>query len=42
MPEMIRVSKGVLQLNECQIVQNRDLYCDFGRKLENLSMPVNL
>ena len=37
----IRVSKGYLQLIECQIAQNRDYFCDFGRKLENLSMPVN-
>ena len=37
----IRVSKGDLQLRECQIAQNRDYFCDFGRKLENLSLPVH-
>ena len=38
----IRVPKGGSQLNGCQIAQSRDLFCDFGRKLENLSMPVHL
>ena len=37
----IRVSKGGSQLSDCQIAQSWDSFCDFGRKLENLSMPVN-
>ena len=37
----IRVSKGGSQLSSCQIAQSRDCFCDFGRKLENLSLPVD-
>ena len=33
----IRVSKGGSQLSCWQIAQSRDCFCDFGRKLENLS-----
>ena len=28
------------QLNGWQLAQNRDCFCDFGRKLVNLSLPV--
>ena len=35
------MSKGGSQLSDCQIAQSWDSFCDFGRKLENLSMPVN-
>jgi len=38
----IRVSKGGSQLSCWQIAQSRDCFCDFGRKLVNLSMPVYL
>ena len=33
------MSKGGSQLSGCQIAQNRDSFCDFGRKLENLNIP---
>ena len=32
---MIRVSKGGSQLSGCQIAQNRDSFCDFGKKFES-------
>ncbi len=38
----IRVSKGGSQLSCWQIAQSRDCFCDFGRKLENLSLPVDV
>ena len=37
--QKIRVSKGGTQLNGCQIAQGQDCFCDFGRKLKNLSLP---
>ena len=30
------------QLNGCQLAQNRDCFCDFGRKLVNLSLAVHV
>ena len=39
---MIQVSKGGSQPSDCQIAQSRNYFCDFGRKLENLSMPVKI
>ena len=36
----IRVAKGGTQLSGCQIATSRECFCDFGRKLENLSLPV--
>ncbi len=39
---IIQASKGGSQLSGCQIAQSRDCFCGFGRKLENLSMPVYL
>ena len=41
-PIKIRASKGGFQFWVCQIAQSRDCFCDFGRKLENLSMTVYL
>jgi len=29
------------QHNDWQIAQSRDYFCDYGRKLVNLSLPVN-
>jgi len=39
---MIRVSKGGSQLSGWQIAQSRNYFCDFGRKLVNLSLPVHV
>ena len=35
------MSKGGSQLSGCQIAQSLDSLCDLGRKLENLSLPVD-
>ena len=36
-PAEIRVSKGSSQLSSLQLAQNQDCFCDFGRKLVNLT-----
>jgi len=36
------MSKGGLQLRGWQLEQNWDYFCDFGRKLVNLSLPANV
>ena len=35
------MSKGGSQPSSWQIAQSRDCFCDFGRKSENLSLPVD-
>ena len=34
--------KMASQLSDWQIVQSRVYFCDFGRKLVNLSLPVHV
>ena len=41
-PVLIKVSKNGSQLSGWQVVQNRDCFCDFGRKLVNLSLAVHV
>ena len=38
---MIRVLKGDSKFFDWQIAQSRDCFCDFGRKLVNLSLAVH-
>ena len=38
--KMSSTSKGGSQLSGWQIASSWDLFCDFGRKLDNLSLPV--
>ena len=40
LPKQRLESKGGSQRTVWQIAPGRDSFCDFGRKLENLSMPV--
>ena len=42
LPITIRVLKGGSQLIGWQIAQSRVCFCDFGRKLVNLSLPVHV
>ena len=37
----IRLSKGGSHLSNWQLAQTWDCFCDFGRKLVNLSLPVH-
>ena len=39
--KMSSPAKGGSQLSGGQIASSRDLFCDFGRKLESLCMPVH-
>ena len=39
--KMSSPAKGGSQLSGWQIASSRDPFCDFGRKLESLSMPVH-
>ena len=41
-PVLIKVSKNGSQLSGWQVVQNRDCFCDFGRKLVNLSLAIHV
>ena len=39
--KMSSPAKGVSQLSGWQIASSQDSFCDFGRKLESLCMPVH-
>ena len=38
---MMLGANSASQYSDWQIAQSRDCFCDYGRKLVNLSLPVN-